>query len=724
MRSLFIGLALAAPFPALAQSSRTGPALEQLIPDSAVADPDAWVKDSAPPAEPAQPAESPEAEVAAPDSPLAEDGFTLPWPGDEPVESAALDPVEPDGELADVLPEPAEAQASAGQAHQVSRRVAIVWPASLADFPELPEFERRFRALSAIEQYKGQGDAARRDGAQADDDGDVASAQLAVRARTDAALLARMLRVYGFYDAEVSQTIAAIQPGETAAEGGAQVRFEILPGTRYRFGAIDLGRLDAAGADAPQLRAAFRIATGDPLSSDRIVAERSRLDEALGEGGFAFARIGDPALTIDHRREQGDLALPVEPGGKYRFGAIASNREKFFSSRHIAEIARFDSGDGYRRSEVDDLRRAILATGLVSSVGITPRETRAPADGAPGEVALDVALEKAPLRTIAGAVGYDTGEGPRAELSWEHRNLFPPEGLLRVRAVGGLNEQLAGVTFRRNNFRGRDRVLSLDLIADKVSRQAYGARTLSFAGSFERVTTLLFQKPWTWAAGFELVASSEREAKVKNVPTPRRSYYTAALPLRAAYDGSDNLLDPTRGFRAALRVSPEVSRRANREVTYARVQLDASAYQPLGGTVLAARVRLGSIAGAPLADIAPSRRFYAGGGGSVRGFGYQQIGPRDTAGEPSGGRSLSEFSLEARVGTGFLGGALALVPFVDAGAVDEGPTPRLRDLRLGAGIGFRYKTTFGPIRVDLGTPLNRRKGESRIAISVALGQAF
>ena len=130
------------------------------------------------------------------------------------------------------------------------------------------------------------------------------------------------------------------------------------------------------------------------------------------------------------------------------------------------------------------------------------------------------------------------------------------------------------------------------------------------------------------------------------------------------------------------------------------------------------------IPGTALATIAPSRRFYAGGGGSVRGFGYQQIGPRDVLGEPSGGRSLSEFSLEARIQTGLLGGALAVVPFIDAGAVDASVTPRLKDMRLGAGLGLRYQTGFGPIRVDIGTPLDRQPGESRIGVYVALGQAF
>ncbi|MBW8785814.1 MAG: BamA/TamA family outer membrane protein, partial [Novosphingobium sp.] len=314
--------------------------------------------------------------------------------------------------------------------------------------------------------------------------------------------------------------------------------------------------------------------------------------------------------------------------------------------------------------------------------------------------------------------------GFRLEGSWEHRNFFPPEGMLRLRAVAGTKEQLVGVTVRKNNFHGRDRVLTFDLYADTVQRTAYTARTVSFTATFERLTTLIFQKPWTWGVGIELVATDEAEGVLSGLHTQKQPYYIAALPLHAAYDGSDDLLDPTRGFRAALRVSPEVSTLNGHHSAYARVQLDVSAYQPLGGVVLAERTRLGSIPGTAIENIAPSRRFYAGGGGSVRGYGYDLIGPKDVLGQPTGGRSVTEFSLEARVHTGMLGGALSVVPFLDAGTVNESITPSLKGMRFGTGIGLRYKTGFGPIRVDVGTPLNPRKGDSRIAVYVSLGQAF
>ena len=722
LAGLLAGAALAIVAPAaLAQSTAAEPTLEELIPDSAVADPEAWVQQA--PAASALEIAVPELDPASPLAPLPE--IELAWPDDAVLPEVEPLAPEPDIQLAE---EAAERELEAlgiapggevprlldAQVVTLGKGVELAFPAgeALAARDTLSE---RFGDLSSLRRLR-------------DDDDNLA--QLARRARSDRDLLLRVMRTYGYYDAEVYQTLA-VAPGEegaatAATPGQAKVRFDVIPGPQYLFGKLDFGDLAATGDDFAELRAAFDIQVGDPVLADAIVGERLALDLALGETGYVFAKVAEPDLLIDHARREGDLTVAVAPGGKYAFGPVVSSLPRFLSSRHLAAIARFDPGDIYKRSEVDDLRRAILATGLVSSVTVTPRETEAPAPGDPGTVALDVALTKAPLRTIAGLVGYSSDEGFRAEASWEHRNLFPPEGALRVRGVAGTQEQLAGVTFRRNNVWGRDRILSLDLFAQTQERDAFEARTVSFLAQFERQSTIIYQKRWTYGIGLQALATGEREGSVDGVQAPRQTFFIGALPGHVLYDASDDLLDPTRGFRAGLRLSPEFSKlNGGGSATYIKAQFDGSYYQPVSERiVLAARARLGTIAGANIGQIAPSRRFYAGGGGSVRGYGYQQIGPRDTLGDPSGGRSLSELSVEARVRTGLFDGALAVVPFVDAGAVDETSTPSLDDLRFGAGIGVRYYTNFGPLRVDIATPLNPRPGDSRIGVYVALGQAF
>lgn len=714
---------------AFAQSMQADQELEALIPDSAVQDPDRWAQDTDAARTGAPPStviEAIEADTAMPDIP----GMTIPWPDGS--ELPTIEPLSPDPDIdlaeqttdaaVDALPGQQDADAPASvrladaDVSRVGKQVELAFPTGKEAIAEKDQIVSRFAGLSSLKSF--------------DDDEDNL-AQIVRRARTDRETLQQVMRVYGYYDAQVYQTLGGL--GDRAdVEGGGPVdvekvvvRYDVQPGPQYHVGRIALGDLAATGADFDALRGAFRLNTGDAINSDRIVAERLSLQTALGETGYAFAKVGDPDLLIDHERREGDLTVPVMPGGVYAFGKVVSSREKFLSSRHLQRIARFDPGDRFKRSEVDDLRQAILATGLVSSVTVAAREVASPAAGQPGTVDVNVNITPAPLRTIAGLIGYSSGEGFRVEASWEHRNFFPPEGMVRVRAVAGTQEQLAGLTFRRNNFITRDLVLNADLYARNQTSSAFEARTISFTAGIERQTTLLFQKPWVFAAGVEVLATGERDAAAILANQPRKTYFIGALPMRAAYDGSDNLLDPTRGFRVGLRVSPEVSVQNGVRSSYGKAQFDASYYQPVGEkVVMAGRVRFGTIVGTDITNIAPSRRFYAGGGGSVRGYGFQLIGPRDTAGEPSGGRALSEFSLEARVKTGLLGGAVSLVPFVDAGAVDMTTTPRLRDLKIGAGIGLRYQTNFGPIRIDLGTPLNPSKGDSRIGVYVALGQAF
>lgn len=599
----------------------------------------------------------------------------------------------------------------------VSSQLTLAFPAQTARFPEEGEFIDRFRSLSAIEALGT---------------GEDTVPQLAARARSDADLLEAMLRNYGYYDGEVIRQLSGGRRGfsdegdsGSDADQDPKVRFDVLPGDQYTFGRVDLGALNGLPAQesAPLLQA-FGITSGDPLYADAIVAGEAQLRLALGERGYPFSKLGTPDLLIDHSRVEGDLTLSVDPGGQFAFGEVVSDDPQFLSGRHLGRIARFEAGDLYQTSMQADLRRAILATGLVSSVAITPRAVSEPVEDDPGELALDVAIERAPLRTISGAAGFGTQDGFKLEAAWEHRNIVPPEGALRLRGIVGTREQLASVTFRRSNFRGRDQILTFDTFASAIETEAVDARTVAFQGSFERVSNLLFQKPFSWQLGAEVLYSDERNRVTDGVARPRQEYLIGGVFGRATLDGSDDLLDPRSGYRLTFFAEPEVSRTLGEVSAYLRARFDASYYQPVGDTVIAARIAAATVVGANLLDIAPSRRLYSGGGGSVRGFGFQAIGPRNEFDEPEGGRSLIEGAIEARIPTGFLGGAIEVVPFFDLGSISSEARPDLDVVRAGAGIGIRYKTSFGPIRVDLGVPLNPAPSDAPVVLYVSLGQAF
>jgi translocation and assembly module TamA len=564
-------------------------------------------------------------------------------------------------------------------------------------------------------------------------------AQIERRAREDADLLRDLLRAYGYYDAEVDTRIGG-QTGPATGMAKLQVTLVATPGPVYSFATVALPGLAATGADGAALTRAFGVKDGDPVDADKVNAGIAALKAALGAKGYAFATVAVPDIEIDHAGHSATLSLAVDAGRQMRFGTFhLVGTKHVFGPKHIQLIARIHPGDRYNTALIEDLRRALIQTGLVSVAQVTPIRT---AD--PNVFDLDIHLEPSPQRTVsaslgyvtgprttagelgylttatAGTLGYGSGQGITAEADWTHRNLFPPEGSLTLRGVLGTQEQLASAVFRRNDFRVRDQALVTQFTVDHLNVPAFEAKTVDLAADIERQTNIIWQKAWVYSYGVELAASDERDEIQSTGQSRRRTYYVAAIPLSLSYDGSDDLLNPTRGFRLSAHVSPEISFRG-KPFEYVRIQLDGSAYQPLGDhLVFAERIRLGSIQGANSDNIAPSRRFYSGGGGSVRGFGYQDIGPRDVNNEPVGGSSLAEFGLEARIRFGNIG----VVPFLDGGNLYSQSLPKFTGLRYGTGLGFRYYTSFGPVRVDVGTPINRQPGDSRVAVYVSLGQAF
>jgi translocation and assembly module TamA len=537
-------------------------------------------------------------------------------------------------------------------------------------------------------------------------------AQIRRRGQSDATLLDDLLRAEGYYD---SRTALDFRAG-----AGSEAIVAVLaanPGMLFRLGAIDLDGPGELTAD-PALRDLFAIAPGDPAQIDRIKAATENLRGGLLERGYPFSSVSEPVLVVDHERGSATLNMTVETGGFRRIGQIRVDDGAPFGARHVAVISRFRPGDPYRQSDLADLDRALIATGLVSQVTIRP-EPGAAAD----LVDLRLTLSKAPVHTIAGELGYGTGEGLRAEVSWQHRNFFPPEGALTLRGVLAEQEQSVSATLRRANFGVRDRVLNVQFSLANLDQPAYQARTVGISASFERQTNLIFQKDWTWSLGVELQLSDESDLYGADLVPRRRLFTIGALPTGINYDGSDDLLDPRRGFRLGLRLSPELSLQGG-AFSYVRAQADGSFYIHASDRMtIAGRGRLGTIVGASRDRIAPTRRYYAGGGASVRGYSYQAIGPRDANNDPIGGRSLGEIALEARLRFGSQG-QFGVVPFIDAGTISSKPWPGIKEMRVGAGLGFRYYSNFGPIRIDVGTPLNPQPGDSRVGVYVSLGQAF
>ncbi|HYD12482.1 MAG TPA: BamA/TamA family outer membrane protein [Allosphingosinicella sp.] len=651
--------------------------------------PDDQFRDALPPLDPGLYEPLPPIDPAAPAFP--------PVPG--PVEDAPLgDPAltEPLPPLSEFNVQPAGEQPAdsddEGEAVQRVRYTLVV------EGMQETGLEDRFRDLSALDDAEGEA---------------VNGAMISLRTEEDKLLLIRLLRSEGYYDAVASSTIEQLPE----QEGRLRITLTVAPGSRYNFGAINIQGPDT---DPPGMaRTYLPLTTGHPIRAADVEAAEANVLLRLPQQGYPFPEIGLRDIVLDPETHVGDYTLPVNPGPIARFGGFYTQGDLAFDERHVGILARFRRGELYDRRKVDDLREAMVSTRLFSTVSAEPVLSLETAPDGVQYVNILVQQDAGPARSLDLSAGYSTGEGLRLEGAWEHRNLFPPEGALRIAAIAGTKEQNLTVRFRRNNWGQRDRALLLQLDTGRRDFPAFEGYTTRLYGLISRESTPIWQKRWTYAYGAEILATNENRTGNAQISLSD-AYFIGGLIGQLGYDRSNSLLDPTSGFRLTARVNPEASL-GNGTDFYIRNLFDGSAYYPVSEQLtIAGRVRLGSIFGTERDSLAPSRRLYAGGGGSVRGFGYQELGPKDINDVPLGGRSLFEFALEGRYRFGNYG----VVAFIDGGQVYEAQYPTFDSMRFGVGIGGRVYTNFGPVRVDLATPIGRRQGEAWLTVYVSIGQAF
>lgn len=495
-----------------------------------------------------------------------------PVPG--PVEDAPLG----DSELAtpliplegfEVLPTATEQSAAATQEAPPVRYTLTV--EGLAEI----ELEQRFRDLSALEEARGEA---------------VNGAQIELRAREDETLAVRLLRSEGYYDAVAR---SAVVPA-SGPEGQLGVTITIAPGPRYQFGDIAITGTDPQSS--PIARAALQLETGAPIVATAVEAAEANVLLRLPQEGYPFTTVQLRDIVLDPDTRRGDYTLPVDTGPRASFRGIRTEGDLAFELDHVELLARFDRDRLYDRRLVDDLREAMIATRLFSTVATEPVRTGEIGPDGTEYVDILVTQDAGPSRSLDASIGYATGEGLRIEGAWENRNFFRPEGSLRAAAVLGTNEQSVLARLRFNNWGLRDQSLLFQFEVGRRDYAAFEGYTARLLGLVSRESTPIWQKRWTYSYGAELLATNESQMGAPRIAIGD-AYFIGGLIGSVGYDRSNSLLDPTRGFRLLARVNPEASLRDGTDF-YLRTQLDASAYYPIGEQlVIAGRARFGSIAG-------------------------------------------------------------------------------------------------------------------------------
>jgi translocation and assembly module TamA len=530
-------------------------------------------------------------------------------------------------------------------------------------------------------------------------------AALRRRAEDDLPRLNEVMQAAGYWLAKLSYAIEA--------EGAkATVKVTVDPGPLFQLASVDFRTPE--GGPLPDLEklglGSFGLEIDGPARSQPIVAAEQRIVEEYGRTARPFAKVTDRKAVIDIATHTMRVTYTIEPGIAAKFGPLditgLARVDRDFVARRIA----WKEGEPYDVRAVETTRQDLVKTSLFSAARIS----HADAPDEKGEVAMTVALTEGPPRSVGAGIAYNTNLGFGAQAFWQHRNLFGAGENLRVTA-GAAERQLAlAVAFRKPDFidRNQDGLANAGLLQQKTD--AYDARRAQIFLGIERPIL----PSLTITGGLSL-----EHANVSHSVVGSEDYSLVGLPVVLRHDTTDDLLDPTIGSRQTLTLVPYHSISGpNLEFLTSRIELRH--YQRLDSTgriLLAGFGALGSIVGTSRDALPPDKRLYAGGAGSVRGYAYQHAGPINDAGIPVGGISSLELGAEFRYR---ITDTIGIAPFIEGGNVYPTSLPNSASLFWGAGIGVRYYTVVGPVRLDLATPFTHRPGDKPIEVYVSIGQAF
>lgn len=577
---------------------------------------------------------------------------------------------------------------------------------------------------------------------------------LVARARGDVDRLKTVMESYGYYESVVTIKI----DGRALAEGGIADSLVAVPkGQRakielnFSLGPLYHLRNVRIDGDFPESAKEFLpLKTGEPAVASTVLAAGARLLTTLQEQGHAFARVDPPVATQDEREPVLDISFQVMTGPKVNIGAISLIGLKRMRTKAVNRRLSVHTGQQFSPRAIEQARHDLLALGPFGSVTV---KVGASPD-AEGRVPLTFQFTERQLHAVSVNAGYSSDLGTSGGVTWTDRNLFGGAEQLTLSAniinLGG-GTATTGLGYDTSakltvpDFWGRrDQTLVASVGAVKQSLQAYDQKAVTSGVVVARKLSSV------WSASAGVTTANEEITQVR----VSLHYTLLAVPVTLTYDSThlaSPLDDPTHGMRNSLSVQPTHAF-GNSGSSFVVTQLKASAYVDLshligedgGRTVLASRVLGGLAQGAGQLSLPPDQRFYGGGSGTIRGYAYQQVGPKFPGTNndiPIGGTEIAALSLELRQR---IKGNFGTAFFIDGGRVSAGlkqlppayaapikamstittSEPVSEGFRIGYGTGIRYFTPIGPIRFDVALPTKRGPGDDAFEVYIGLGQAF
>jgi translocation and assembly module TamA len=537
------------------------------------------------------------------------------------------------------------------------------------------------------------------------------------RAEDDIEQFQAVLRSFGFYDGRVTFEIDD-KPTEQSSDPPAKpvvLEYLVDTGTPYLLAEAELVII---GPDNTVQRPmddeewkASGLTPGMQAMAAPIIAAEQRAVDIFRTKSYPLAKAGKRKVTADTAEKTLSVGYQIITGRKADFGGVTVFGAKTIDPDFIAGYRSWQAGKPFSPDELTATQRELAKSNLFDSAIVRPAESV----NDRGEIPIEILVTERKHRTVGGGINYSTADGIGANVFWEHRNLFGAGERLRLYLDGSQLQQGFEANFRKPQFLERRQDLVIEGQGKEFTTDAYeGELVNSFAGIERR-----FAEHWSATVGVIAEYSD-----LTGADSPNENFYLGGLRGLVRRDSTNNPLDPTTGNRLELAVSPLTSL-AGASTQFVSVSLHGAHYHPFdkaGRYVLAGRGQLGAVWGEERPSLPANKRFYSGGGGSIRGYEYQKVGPLDANNDPIGGLSVIEAGMEFRAR---VTESVGVVPFVEGGNVFEQAQPDHFDMQWAAGLGLRYYTAIGPLRFDFAVPLNKRENiDDDFQIYISIGQAF
>lgn len=541
---------------------------------------------------------------------------------------------------------------------------------------------------------------------------------LVIKARDDRDRILAALYEHARYGGVVNVTVNgqdldSLPPNpEFNHKGPVPVTISVTPGPVFTFGEIGFSG-DAEGRNP----ADYGLVPGARADSTLILKAGEKVVVDLKAEGRPLARLVERNATADHKTQTVDVVIAAEGGPVAPIGEVGVSGTKTVDPNFVQRYSRINAGQPYSPEALGKAGERLRQLGVFSSVTVREADKLAP----DGSLPMTIEVSEGKHRYFGAGAQYSNTDGVGLQGYWGHRNLFGHAESLRIEgSVNRIGESDLGdldystaILFSKPGAFGPASTFNASLKASIVDPDAYKAFTTTAAAG---VSIELSDRD-TVSGGGEVMWSDVEDAFGKN------KYLTVSLPIEYVRDTRDDKLNPTEGYRFLINAKPSYEN--YRGTFFSSFEGAITGYRALGAEdrfVLAGKLSAGTIVGGnELSDIPATRRFFLGGGGTVRGYGYQEISPRNAHNKLLGGRSYVAASAEARIG---ITETIGVVPFIDVGTVSTDEVPDFKDLRAGAGVGIRYATPFGPLRLDVAVPLKKYPGGTSFGIYAGIGQSF